>query len=1021
MADEPGSYVSGVPVRISEAFRPPRKVSLPSSCPHEVDAELLTEEYDVMVETSAISWIEDYDARKAHTSKLRRERIEAYRQRKLEQKAKMEEERKQQEKKEQERRIKQMEEEEERKRLARLEEERLEIEKERAELERLGKEMLEKEKLESVRIKNEKIEKEKAEKERLMKEKAEQIRMEQINMARLTKDGVREKISSISGVELHAEGRGRDDGAESSLGGDQAPHNEEGSSVDISLESKILCQDSSGEPVTVTNSASEVTVQYENSIPSSTAPSTTKIKTSIATGSNTVTNPDSCTGVPISKPEYESVKTGNLISINYADFEGDRNDPFDSAALKSINDMEELAQILQSSNVSGHNFTSQGSSIPFSEASKSENDALSGLGIIPGFNTGSHFSQFPGNAYYTSGQQVPYASGVAKSAYPSESFSMPNSAVSSGIAPAKMVQYSLASSAAPSAYSNLYYQSWPHHNPMSNSSLINPTQSSNSNIAVSNSPVISSTPVLQNNFSSYGYGLPVSATQILCSNESASYSTSNTASGGNMGLAGSSMTTPLLAVQQSQQLHNMPLIPKPSVSMASVLPQPTDALPAAPSERPDLEDFYSRYYGGLKSNKPTSSRDNAASDTRQSLRSSQSVPDLTDLEDHEVSSISDGSAAPINRPLSSIAPQSRPSSTGPALSLRPSSGPLLDPARPSSGPALDQSWPSTHTSPVLNYCNAGVNPPPFSSPASPPSFTGLGPAVVPLKNPLSASNFSASLNYGQYTHQSNSAYAQNALASHHTLQGAITSGMNYSSVPGVTSFTATAHPPNTAPYNASHSQQSYTVSSSTAPSVAIKTLLSSHDVKTSLSYTGNLNSSGNTQSCGSSSSSASSTSESIPAPTVLSPLELPDPFLELDSDVQNLVCSVAEMGFPRARVARAVQRLGTQHKKLIEVLLELQRLEEEGEEAGRAEVAFYAHLGDSEKTKLHLAACRQVAWSMTPHSAWFMTPHSAWFMTPHSAWFMTPHSAWFMTPHSAWFLTPHSARFMMLHLQQSVG
>lgn len=51
MACEPGSYVTGVPVRISEAFRPPRKVTLPASCPYIVDAELLTEEVSNMRNT----------------------------------------------------------------------------------------------------------------------------------------------------------------------------------------------------------------------------------------------------------------------------------------------------------------------------------------------------------------------------------------------------------------------------------------------------------------------------------------------------------------------------------------------------------------------------------------------------------------------------------------------------------------------------------------------------------------------------------------------------------------------------------------------------------------------------------------------------------------------------------------------------------------------------------------------------------------------------------------------------------
>lgn len=45
-------------------------------------------------------------------------------------------------------------------------------------------------------------------------------------------------------------------------------------------------------------------------------------------------------------------------------------------------------------------------------------------------------------------------------------------------------------------------------------------------------------------------------------------------------------------------------------------------------------------------------------------------------------------------------------------------------------------------------------------------------------------------------------------------------------------------------------------------------------------------------------------------------LTLPDPYHELDCEARGLVDSVAEMGFPRDRVARAVQRLGTQHKKV---------------------------------------------------------------------------------------------------------
>lgn len=69
---------------------------------------------------------------------------------------------------------------------------------------------------------------------------------------------------------------------------------------------------------------------------------------------------------------------------------------------------------------------------------------------------------------------------------------------------------------------------------------------------------------------------------------------------------------------------------------------------------------------------------------------------------------------------------------------------------------------------------------------------------------------------------------------------------------------------------------------------------------------------------------------------------------------------MAEMGFPRPRVARAVQKLGTDHKKLIEVLLVLQSLQGNGEDGYKAERAFYHYMGDVQKTKDHLAAAKQL-------------------------------------------------------------
>lgn len=54
-------------------------------------------------------------------------------------------------------------------------------------------------------------------------------------------------------------------------------------------------------------------------------------------------------------------------------------------------------------------------------------------------------------------------------------------------------------------------------------------------------------------------------------------------------------------------------------------------------------------------------------------------------------------------------------------------------------------------------------------------------------------------------------------------------------------------------------------------------------------------------------------SSSIQSPS--SPVEM-DPFESLPMDSQLLVRKIAEMGFPRARVARACQNLGTNDKKV---------------------------------------------------------------------------------------------------------
>ena len=123
------------------------------------------------------------------------------------------------------------------------------------------------------------------------------------------------------------------------------------------------------------------------------------------------------------------------------------------------------------------------------------------------------------------------------------------------------------------------------------------------------------------------------------------------------------------------------------------------------------------------------------------------------------------------------------------------------------------------------------------------------------------------------------------------------------------------------------------------PSSSSHLILASSGTSTSSTTSSPLNTTTNTANNTSNSSSSSSSCSSFTSSTATTttantttsggmdssggnasgvgiPLVLPDPFLELDSEAQGIVCSVAEMGFPIDRVARAVQRLGIQHKKV---------------------------------------------------------------------------------------------------------
>merc|ERR1711874_189241 len=139
------TFVAGLPVKIGERFRPPRRITLPASCNHTVNSELLITEYDFVCEKSTLTWLEEKRKRREIELLERKARIAKYDQEKAERKAKereaeerrLEEERQRQKEEEERERIRKDEErakleEEERKKIQEAER-RLEEEKQRLE------------------------------------------------------------------------------------------------------------------------------------------------------------------------------------------------------------------------------------------------------------------------------------------------------------------------------------------------------------------------------------------------------------------------------------------------------------------------------------------------------------------------------------------------------------------------------------------------------------------------------------------------------------------------------------------------------------------------------------------------------------------------------------------------------------------------------------------------------------------------------------------------------------------------
>ncbi len=70
-------------------------------------------------------------------------------------------------------------------------------------------------------------------------------------------------------------------------------------------------------------------------------------------------------------------------------------------------------------------------------------------------------------------------------------------------------------------------------------------------------------------------------------------------------------------------------------------------------------------------------------------------------------------------------------------------------------------------------------------------------------------------------------------------------------------------------------------------------------------------------------------------------LILNDPFEELSQYSKDFVNSISSMGFERSRVARAVKHINTDDKKVLDFLLQLQALEDDGYDCCEAEIALH--------------------------------------------------------------------------------
>lgn len=86
---------------------------------------------------------------------------------------------------------------------------------------------------------------------------------------------------------------------------------------------------------------------------------------------------------------------------------------------------------------------------------------------------------------------------------------------------------------------------------------------------------------------------------------------------------------------------------------------------------------------------------------------------------------------------------------------------------------------------------------------------------------------------------------------------------------------------------------------------------------------------------------------------------LPNPYDELDSGQKEFVDSLVDMGFAKDRAARAVKHLGTDNKKVLDHLCQVQGLEEGGHSGMDAETALHLYDYNVQEAKEYLELLNQ--------------------------------------------------------------